>query len=58
MWKDLIVEEIHKYRDEYAKQFNYDIHAICKDIRTKQGSDGRRVISLKPRPLKRSFNAA
>lgn len=53
MWKDFIVEEIRKNRDEYAKQFNYDLHAICQDIRKKQGQDGRRVVSLSPRPIKR-----
>jgi hypothetical protein len=52
MWKDLIVEEILQYRDEYAKQFNYDLHAICQDIRKKQGQDGRRVISFRPKPVK------
>lgn len=50
MRKDLIVEEIRKYRDEYAKKFNYDLHEICQDIRKKQGRDGRRVISLCPKP--------
>ncbi len=53
MWKDSIVAEIHKYRDEYAKKFNYDIHAICQDIRKKQGKKGHRVLSLPPKPAKR-----
>ena len=35
MWKDLIIEEIHKYRDEYSKQFNYNLHDICQDLRKK-----------------------
>jgi len=52
MWKDLVVEEIRKHRDEYAKKFNYDLHAICQDIRRQQGKDGRRVVSLSPRPVK------
>lgn len=52
MWKDLIVEEIRKYRNEYAKQFNSDLHAICQDIREKQGQAGRRVVSLSPRLTK------
>jgi len=38
MWKDPIVEEIQKYRDEYAKQFNYDFHAICQDYETETRS--------------------
>ena len=58
MWKDFIVEEIRKNRDEYAKQFNYDPHAICQDIRKKQGQAGRRVVSLNPRPIKRIPSAA
>ena len=53
MWKDSIVEEIRKNRDEYAKKFNYDLHAICQDMRKKQGQAGRRVVSLNPRPIKR-----
>ena len=53
MKKDMIIEEIHKYRDEYARQFGYDLHAICQDIRKKQGQGGRRVVSLNPRPVKR-----
>jgi hypothetical protein len=52
MWKDTIVEEIYKYREEYAKQFNYDIHLICQDIRQKQGQGDRRVVKLKARPVK------
>lgn len=36
MWQDPIVEEIHNIREEYAKKFNYDIHAICEDIRKMQ----------------------
>ena len=52
MWKDPIIEELQKYRDEYAKQFNYDLQAICQDLRQKQGQNGRRVVTLKPRPVK------
>ncbi len=52
MWNDLIVEEIRKYRDAYAKQFNYDLHAICQDIRAKQGQSDRQVVSLPPRPAR------
>lgn len=32
MYKDEIVEEIHKYREEYAKSFNYDLSAIFIDL--------------------------
>jgi hypothetical protein len=36
MWKDPIVEEIHRYRAAYAKQFNYDMRAISEDIKAKE----------------------
>lgn len=49
MWKDEIVEEIHKHRGEYAKFFNYDLHAIVEDLRTKQAISGKQNIS---KPLK------
>lgn len=36
MWKDPIVEEIRKFRDEYASQRNHDIDAIFVDIQQRQ----------------------
>jgi hypothetical protein len=32
MYKDEIVEEIHKYREEYAKSFNYDLKAMFDEL--------------------------
>jgi hypothetical protein len=49
MWKDEILEEIHKIREEHAKAFNYDLQAICDDLRRKQAASGRQIIST---PLK------
>ena len=51
MWKDPIVEEVHKYRNEYAKKFNYDLHAICKDLKKKEKKSNREVISFPPKPV-------
>jgi hypothetical protein len=53
MYKDPIVEEIHKYREEYAKSLNYDLKAIFDDIRKKQIASGRKFIKL---PIKRESN--
>lgn len=33
MWKDPIVEEVHRTRKAHAKQFNYDLNAICEDLK-------------------------
>ena len=29
---DPIVEEVRKARDAYAKRFDYDLDAICRDL--------------------------
>jgi len=49
MWKDEILEEIYKIREEHAKAFNYDLQAICDDLQRKQANSGRQIIS---KPLK------
>jgi hypothetical protein len=33
---DPIVEEVRRVRDKLARQFNYDIHAIIADLRTRE----------------------
>ncbi|MEH2086372.1 hypothetical protein [Nostoc sp.] len=38
MWKDEILEEIYRIREEHAKAFNYDLQAICDDLRQKKAS--------------------
>jgi len=53
MWKDEILEEIHKYREEYASSFNYDLNAIFNDLRHKQLAHQQRVVML---PIKRRNN--
>ena len=49
MWKDPIVEEIRRIREEYAAEFNYDLAAICRDLRKRQAEGGRVVVSRLPR---------
>ena len=49
MKPDPIVEEIHRIREEYAKRFNNDLHAICEDLRARQAKSGRQVVSRPPR---------
>jgi hypothetical protein len=47
MTKDPIIEEIHRFREEHARTFNYDIHAMFEDIRRKQTKRGN-LSPLKP----------
>jgi hypothetical protein len=46
---DPIVEEVRKYRNEHAKQFNYDLGAIVADLMKSQESHKDRLVRLKPR---------
>lgn len=55
--KDPIVEEIHKYREEHARKFNYDLNAICKDLRAMQREKGLKVVRLPPKRLERGKRA-
>lgn len=53
MYSDPIVEEIHQYREEYGRSFNYDIKAIANDLRNKQAASKRQFVKL---PIKRLSN--
>ncbi len=46
---DPIVAEIRKTRNEHAAKFNYDIAAICEDIRRQEKESGREYVSYPPR---------
>ena len=54
MYKDKIIEEIHKNREEYAKSFNYDLNAIFQDLKSKQNAHSQRIVKLpiKQKPVK------
>lgn len=46
MWKDEIVEEVRKVRDEYAAKFNHDLDEIYKDIKKQEKQSQRKIVSL------------
>ena len=52
MQEDQILAEIHTYREELAKKFNYDIAAICRHLREEQERSGRKVVSLPPKRVR------
>lgn len=49
--KDPIVEEIHKHRLEHARKFNFDLAAICEDLRAMQRSGDLKVVRLPPKRI-------
>jgi hypothetical protein len=46
MHEDEIVKETRRLRDEYAKQFNYDLDLIFEDLQKKQRESGRKYVSF------------
>ncbi|MBE9006414.1 hypothetical protein IQ259_15420 [Fortiea sp. LEGE XX443] len=53
MYHNEILEETHKYREEYAKSFQYDLRAIFNDLKQKQVVHKDRLVRL---PIKRESN--
>lgn len=53
MWRDPIVEEVRRYREAYSSQFNYDLRAICRDLRERQKKSGRKIVSLPPKRVQK-----
>lgn len=53
MYKNEIFDEIHKYREEYAQSFNYDLRAIFNDLKQRQLAHKDRLVRL---PINRRSN--
>ena len=51
MWRDPIVEEVRAIRDVYAKQFDYDIDSIYRDLKNQEDKSGRKVILLQAKRI-------
>jgi len=57
MQTDPIVEEVRRIRQEYTKQFGYDLHAIAADLRKHEQQHPERLISLSPKPAEKEKSA-
>jgi hypothetical protein len=49
MKDDPIVDEVRQGREAHAAKFRYDLDAIVRDIRSREGKDGERVVTLPPK---------
>jgi hypothetical protein len=49
MKKDPIVEEIRRIREAHAAKFNFDLKAICVDLKQKEKNCGHPVVSFPPK---------
>ncbi len=46
---DPIVDEVRKVREAHAAKFNYDLSAICADLKKKEKDSGHPVVSRRPK---------
>ena len=46
---DPIVDEVRRIRHAHAARFNFDLHAICEDLRKKEKTCGHPLVTLPPR---------
>jgi hypothetical protein len=51
MKDDPIVDEVRKAGEAYFAQFNFDLHAICEDLRRRSAERGVQAVALPPRPV-------
>ena len=49
MWKDPIVEEIHRTREKLAAEYNFDVKAMFAALRKREASLGGRLVPQKKR---------
>jgi hypothetical protein len=49
MKPDPIVDEVRKVREAHAAQFNYNLLAICNDLKKKEKESDHPVVSRQPR---------
>ena len=57
MLADPIVEEVRRVRQEYARQLNYDLHAIAADLRKQEQEHSGRLVSFPAKSPRRTRTA-
>ena len=46
MKSDPVIDELHRVKDEIAKEFNYDIHALFESLREEEKTSDRKYVSF------------
>ncbi|MGG6268709.1 hypothetical protein ACQ4M3_21000 [Leptolyngbya sp. AN03gr2] len=56
MWEDEIVNELHRIREEHAREFNYNLDAMFEDWQKKQAVSDRQIIYQPEHPATDQVN--
>ena len=57
MRDDPIVEEVRRIREEYARQFDYDLAAMAEALKKREKQHPERLVSFPAKPTRRSESA-
>ena len=57
MRDDPIVEEVRRIREEYAKQFDYDLSAMAADLRKREQDHRDRLVTFPPKRARKRDSA-
>lgn len=57
MRDDPIVDEVRRVREEYAKQFAYDLDAMADDLRKREQEHRERLVTFPPKPARQRDSA-
>ncbi len=52
--KDPIVDEVRAARMAHTKKFNYDLAAICADLRRIETESGHKLVNRNPKLIKQN----
>jgi hypothetical protein len=44
MMKDEIIQELWQIKDELAREADYDVHTLCRELREKQTSSPAQIV--------------
>lgn len=47
------IDEIHRFRDEHAKKFNYDVDAIIADLKRREQEQAVKTVALPPKRVEK-----
>ena len=57
MKTDPIVDEVRRFRQEYAEKFNFDLRAMVADLQKKQKEHPEKSVSFDSKPVRRRKTA-
>jgi hypothetical protein len=51
-FRDTVVDEVRKTRENYAQKFDFDIDAICADLQQKERVGHAKTVMLPKKPAR------